>query len=634
MRNTLILLFLALSIISKGQLTLADAFTDHMVLQRHIAIPIWGKSNPNQMVSVKLAGSEVVVMANENGDWSVSMPQMNEGGPYKLTVSNVGKKGKSIVCNDVLIGDVWLASGQSNMEWEVRSSMNAKEEIANAKNYSIRFLKIPHDISSTQKNCIGKTEWKVIDTITVKECSAVAYFFSKILNKETGVPIGIIQSTWGGTPVEAWTGREMLSSCSLTRERVARIDTIGLSHFKADSARIRRFWEIVYHPDEEVKERLLNASYEDKEWGVLSMPSVLKEWNWPSFEGIIWLRKEVDIPSGMAGKDLTINLGRPELNYSLYFNDVEICKTVWNAAPSHKYLLPKEIIKQGRNVITVRLAALWHGGGFDLPAERMVISDGINEVSIAGNWKFNKELEPPVPQISNYQKYPSFLFNAMINPLVPYGLKGVIWYQGEDNVRDSYNYRYLFVNMINDWRIRFKLGYLPFYFVQLANFIDASDSDWPLLRESQEYALTLPNTGMACTIDIGNANDIHPTNKQEVGFRLAQMALKDLYGRSYLILGPRYKGFKVDGTKILIEINDNAKGLVLNSGSVASGFEIAGEDGQYVMAIASIKGNIIEVSNDNITTPRYVRYAWKDNPNCNVFDSDGNPLWPFRTDKK
>ncbi len=634
MRNTLILLFLALSIISKGQLTLADAFTDHMVLQRHIAIPIWGKSNPNQMVSVKLAGSEVVVMANENGDWSVSMPQMNEGGPYKLTVSNVGKKGKSIVCNDVLIGDVWLASGQSNMEWEVRSSMNAKEEIANAKNYSIRFLKIPHDISSTPKNCIGKTEWKVIDTITVKECSAVAYFFSKILNKETGVPIGIIQSTWGGTPVEAWTGREMLSSCSLTRERVARIDTIGLSHFKADSARIRRFWEIVYHPDEEVKKRLLNASYDDKEWGVLKMPGLLKEWNWPSFEGIIWLRKEVDIPSGMAGKDLTINLGRPELNYSLYFNDVEICKTVWNAAPSHKYLLPKEIIKQGRNVITVRLAALWHGGGFDPPAERMVISDGINGVSIAGNWKFNKELEPPVPQISNYQKYPSFLFNAMINPLVPYGLKGVIWYQGEDNVRDSYNYRYLFVNMINDWRIRFKLGYLPFYFVQLANFIDASDSDWPLLRESQEYALTLPNTGMACTIDIGNANDIHPTNKQEVGFRLAQMALKDLYGRSYLILGPRYKGFKVDGTKILIEINDNAKGLVLNSGSVASGFEIAGEDGQYVMAIASIKGNIIEVSNDNITTPRYVRYAWKDNPNCNVFDSDGNPLWPFRTDKK
>ncbi len=633
MRNTLILLFLALSIISKGQLTLADAFSDHMVLQRHIAIPIWGKSNPNQMVSVKLAGSEVVVRANENGDWSVSMPQMKEGGPYKLTVSNVGKKGKSIVCNDVLIGDVWLASGQSNMEWEVRSSMNAKEEIANAKNYSIRFLKIPHDISSTPKNCIGKTEWKVIDTITVKECSAVAYFFSKILNKETGVPIGIIQSTWGGTPVEAWTGREMLSSCSLTRERVACIDTIGLSHFKADSARIRRFWEIVYHPDDEVKKRLLNASYDDKEWGVLKMPGLLKEWNWPTFEGIIWLRKEVDIPSGMAGKDLTINLGRPELNYSLYFNDVEICKTVWNAAPSHKYFLPKEIIKQGRNVITVRLAALWHGGGFDPPAERMVISDGINEVSIAGSWKFNKELEPPVPQISNYQKYPSFLFNAMINPLIPYGIKGVIWYQGEDNVRDSYNYRFHFVNMINDWRIRFKLGYLPFYFVQLANFIDASDSDWPLLRESQEYALSLPNTGMACIIDIGDANNIHPVNKQEVGLRLAKMALKDLYGKSGIVIGPRFKAYKIDGPKILVEINDNEKGLVVRSGSVASGFEIAGVDGKYVKANANVKGNIIEVSSENVANPRYVRYAWKDNPDSKVFDTDGNPLWPFRTDK-
>lgn len=633
MRYSLILLLLTISMISKGQLSLADAFTDHMVLQRHIAIPIWGRSYPNDMVSVKLGNSEVVVKANQDGEWSVSMPSMNEGGPYELRVSNVGKKGKPIVCKDVLIGDVWLASGQSNMEWEVRSSMNAREEIANATNYSIRYLKVPHDISSTPKRCIGKTNWKVIDTTSVKECSAVAYFFSKILNKETKVPIGIIQSTWGGTPVEAWTSREMLSSCSLTHDRVAHIDTFGLSHFQADSARIRRFWEIVYHPDEEVKKMLLNASYEDKGWGVLSMPSLLKEWNWPSFEGIIWLRKDINIPADMFGKDLTINLGRPELNYSLYFNETEICKTIWNAEPLHKYLLPKEIIKQGKNIITVRLSALWHGGGFDPPAERMVISDGIKNISIAGDWKFNRELEPPVPQVSNYQKYPSFLFNAMINPLIPYGIKGVIWYQGEDNVRDSYNYRFHFVNMINDWRIRFKQGYLPFYFVQLANFIDASDSDWPLLRESQEYALALPNTGMACIIDIGDANNIHPVNKQEVGLRLAKMALKDLYGKSGIVIGPRFKAYKIDGPKIFVEINDNEKGLVVRSGSVASGFEIAGVDGKYIKAIANVKGNIIEVSSENVANPRNVRYAWKDNPDCNVFDTDGNPLWPFRTDK-
>jgi sialate O-acetylesterase len=352
---------------------------------------------------------------------------------------------------------------------------------------------------------------------------------------------------------------------------------------------------------------------------------------------MVWLRKKLSLPDSLAGKEVTLHLGHPEMNYSLYFNGQEICKNVWNSSPTHSYTIPAHLVKSGENTIAVRVAMMWGGGGLNPPADDLYITNGSSRISLAGKWLYKKDLETAFPKMLNYQYLPTVLFNAMINPLIPYGIKGFIWYQGESNAWAAYNYRTLFPMLINDWRQRWQQGDCPFLFVQLANYMKTkplpAESEWAELREAQTLTLSLPNTGMACIIDIGEGNDIHPKNKQEVGRRLALIANKQVYKQNVIASGPVYTNFQKAGNRVRINFINTGSGLSTKDGKEVTGFAIAGKDKKFYWAKAIIEGDHVIVSSDKVAEPEAVRYAWADNPECNLVNSEKLPALPFRTDK-
>ena len=637
MRLKLCILFeLTLSIYVSAQLSMPKVFSSHMVLQRNIEIPVWGNAIPGTAVTVQLEDKVMKGITDENGKWMLYLPPFKAGGPYKLTVSETAEPKHRINYEDVLIGDVWLASGQSNMELQVQQARDARTEIQHAEYPEIRFFNVPHRKSVKAETDISGGAWQACDTSSVKTASAVAYYFARKLHLDLQVPIGILQSTWGGSPVEAWTSREMLLSSPVSSNAVLKNDAVTPADFVKDSLDLIRFWDLVYHPQNKTDELITRPSFDDSAWKELDMPKTITGWGIPRYEGIVWLRKTIEMPENAITGNVTLNLGHPEMNYSLYFNGKEICKTVWNANPIHSYAIPANYIHVGTNTISVRMAVLWGGGGFNPPAEEMYLSYGNSRISLAGKWKYRKDLEPSVPVIHNYHYYPGFLYNAMINPLIPYGLKGFIWYQGEANDSLAYNYRTLFPMMITDWRIRWQQGYVPFLYVQLPNYRkrqqEPMESQWAELREAQAMALSQPNTGMVCTIDLGEAESIHPVNKQDVGLRLALQAEKTVYGKNIPASGPMYSSYRIEGSAILVRFTDNGSGLTTNDHLSPRGFTVAGPDKKFYNANAKIEKGEIRISSGKVTNPVAVRYAWSDNPDCNTTNADGFPIIPFRTD--
>lgn len=618
-----------------AQLIVPKVFGNNMVLQRNIAIPVWGKGTPGTEVVVEFAKSTVNAKVDSNGTWKVFLPEFQAGGPYEMKIYEPAKLSEAIIFTNILMGDVWLASGQSNMEWQVQQADGAPAAIAAANYPEIRLFKVEHAKSIQPASEILGGEWKVCDTNNVKEASAVAYYFARNLNADLKVPIGILQATWGGTPVEAWTSREALLSTPLKRQVILDNDTLTTKHFIKDSIDLVRFWEIVYNPDTLIESQVTKIAFDDTEWTSVDMPKTISNWGIPFYEGIVWMRKTIVLPSDLINTEVTIELGHPEMNYTIYVNGTQICKTQWNANLTHHYTIPAGVLTEGKNVVTARISALWGGGGFSLPAGSMYITNGKNKVSIEGEWKYKIGLESTIPKIYNYQYYPTFLYNAMIKPVVPYGLKGFIWYQGEANDSAAFSYRTLLPLMINDWRVRWQQGYLPFLCVQLPNYMqqhaEPSDSKWAEMREAQTLTLNQPNTGMACIIDLGNPDNIHPTNKSDVGYRLALVAEKEVYYRDLVATGPVFKNFKVESESVTIEYTSIGSGLVVK-GAELKGFAVAGADQKYYWAAATIKGNTVVVKSDKVPHPVAVRYAWDDNPAATLFNKEGLPALPFRTD--
>jgi sialate O-acetylesterase len=620
-----------------AQIVMPKVFSSHMVLQREVFIPVWGNAKAGTTVIVELGNVKSSGKADEKGKWDVRLPKFSAGGPYTLKIYEASSSASAIEFSDVLIGDVWLASGQSNMEWAVQASKDAKQEISKANYPNIRFFFVEHEKAILPQADIKSGSWKVCDTNNVKTASAVAYFFARKINKDINIPIGILQSTWGGTPVEAWTSREMLLSSPITKDKVLANDSVTVKHFIKDSLDLIKFWDIVYNPQNDMDKIIPQNNFDDWQWTELTFPSTLKDWGISPYEGMIWFRKTIALPEKFSGKDLTINLGHPELNYSLYFNGEPLCKTIWNANLTHTYTIPKKLVKKGNNTIVVRIAALWGGGGINPPAEDLYLTDGKNKISLAGSWKYKKDMEPAIPKINNYHYYPDYVYNAMIVPIVPYGIKGFLWYQGEANTAEADYYRTLFPMLITDWRIRWQQDYLPFLYVQLANYMkmqpEPSESEWAELREAQTFTLSQPNTGMACTIDIGDGNNIHPINKQEVGRRLALIAEKMVYDKPKEVAsGPMYQSFRIEGKSIRIRFKETGSGMTTRNNELLKGFAIAGNDQKFYWASAKIEGNEIIVTSDKVDSPVAVRYAWADNPDCNLMNKEGLPAIPFRTD--
>jgi len=640
MKFRVLLLFLTLFLFQAvvcAQIKLPKVFGDSMVLQRGIKIPIWGTSAPRALITAELGNVKAITKADREGKWMVRFPKFNAGGPYTLKIYETGKPANAIELNGVLIGDVWLASGQSNMEWQVQQSKDASAEIANANYPRMRFLVVDHSNQIKPQSDISSGKWKICDTTNVKGFSAVAYFFARKIHADQNVPVGIIQSTWGGTKIEPWTSREMLVTSPITWAKTLSVDTLHFDRkdFVRDSLNQIHFWEIVYNPQNNADKIFSAPDYDDAGWTKIVMPNVLKEFGIGNYEGMVWLRKKISLPEPFAGKDITINLGHPEMNYSLYFNGKEICKNIWYSNPTHSYTIPVGLVQPGENTIAVRIAMLWGGGGLN-PANDIYITDGSSKIALAGNWLYKKDLETAIPKMPNYQGNPTVLFNSMINPLIPYGIKGFLWYQGESNAEEAYNYRKLFPMLIADWRQHWQQGNLPFLFVQLANYMQRkpipSESEWAELREAQSLTLSQQNTGMACTIDIGEAGSVHPVNKQEVGRRLALIANKLVYQQDCISSGPLYKSFKTEENRIRISFTHTASGLSTKDGNEVTGFAIAGNDRQFYWAKAVIEGDEVVVYSDKVARPEAVRYAWADNPECNLINSEGLPAVPFRTD--
>ncbi len=634
---------------------LAGIFSNHMVLQRDVKLPVWGWGKPGQRYVASLAGINAEATADASGRWTAWLPPFPAGGPHELSVS--GPEGKQTV-SDVLVGDVWLCSGQSNMEWNVAGCVNGASEVAASTNPKLRQIKLPREPAVTpQKDCAGV--WQVADPANTGGWTAVGYFFGRDLQKHLGVPVGLINTSWGGTRVEAWTSREVLATMPGMKDDLAKLDEVATKFEAVRSeydAQKKVYDEALakleaLENDEAHQKKYAAPDFDDKAWGEIKTPADWDSQGYKGVKGEAWYRKTVTIPAEWAGKDLEFSPGAADEVECSYFNGKLVGRTgslkpfdvsKWNVQRSYK--VPGELVKAGPAVLAVRVSNLYYEGGLRSNNDpkfmylKLAGGDDSQSLSLAGNWKFGFAVQlPPAPNDPRSPNNASVLFNGMVNPLIPFPVKGAIWYQGESNAGGAYEYRLRFPAMIRDWRARWGTDF-SFLWVQLANFRapqkDPVSDEWAVLRESQEKTLALPNTGTALAIDIGEEKDIHPRNKQTGGARLALAARAVAYGEKEIVhSGPRYQSMKIESGTIRLTFSSLGGGLVAKDGPALKRFSIAGADRQFVWADARIEGDTVVVSAPQVKEPKAVRYAFETNPaGCNLYNKEGLPASPFRTD--
>ncbi len=620
---------------SFANVRLPKIFGDNMVLQRNKQIPVWGWADAGEQVTVKFNKQEdKTVKADNTGHWLIMLDPEKAGGPFVLTIT--GKN--TITYSNVLVGEVWICSGQSNMEFTLRSAINNAQEISDANYPLIRHIKVPLTISAVPKEDINGGEWKICSPQTAADFTAVGYFFARELYNQLHVPIGLINTSWGGTHVETWTSRKAFEESDEFKNMIATMPVLNLDSIakvKKDAMvqKVEALQGAMPKPGE--AEQWKSFDLDDSKWPTMQLPSLWEEKGLPDLDGLVWFRKEFTVAAEDAGKPATIELSMIDDNDESYVNGIKVGSTkAYNA--KRKYTIPAGVLKAGKNVIAVRVEDTGGGGGIYGDATDMKVTVGDKVQSLAGNWSFKVE-EAYMSSTIGPNSYPTLLFNAMVNPLIPYGIQGAIWYQGEANAGRAYQYRTAFPLMIKDWRWHWGEGDFPFFFVQLASFNSANGnsnngSTWAELREAQTMTLSLNNTGMAVTTDIGEEKDIHPKNKQDVGKRLAAVALNKVYGKKIVYSGPTYQSMKADNGKVILSFTNIAGGFVAKNGDL-QGFEIADNDHVFYNANATIEGDHIIVSSDKVANPASVHFAWADYAgSANLYNKEGFPAVPFRTD--
>lgn len=620
---------------ARAKVILPKIFSDNMVLQRNGLIPIWGWADANEKIEVRFNNQVKSVKAGKNGKWLIRLDAENAGGPYDMTI-----KGKNTVqIRNILVGEVWLCSGQSNMEWTVGQSMNAKQEIAAANNLFIRHIKIQRDISSLPQNDINAGDWQICDSTTVANFTGVGYFFAKNLYNELKIPVGLINSSWGGTNIETWISREAFENSDEFKEMIAgmpKIDLDSLSKLKVKGS-VMRIEALQGTKMEGMNtSQFRELSFDDSKWPVLNQPQLWEEQSIGELDGIVWLRKTIVLTSLDLTKEATLVLSKIDDNDITYVNGIKVGSTnQWDA--NRRYTIPPGVLKEGKNVIAVRVEDTGGGGGIygDAADVKLILYNA--SLPLSGEWKFQVE---SVIKTTNQNSLPSLCFNAMISPLIPFAFQGVLWYQGESNAGRSYQYRKAFPLLINDWRQKWNNSSMPFYFVQLATFNNPGNSNegcgWAELREAQTMTLSLPNTGMCVTTDlVTNPKDIHPTNKQDVGKRLAALALNNLYSKNMICNGPIYKSMEIKNDQVILSFDNIGTGLYTpDKYGYIRGFEMAGKDQVFHYAKAFIKGNTVVLFNEKVENPVAVHFGWiGDASDCNLFNKEGYPAVPFRTDE-
>lgn len=628
----------------------ASIFTDNMVLQQQTTAAIWGEAEPGKKLRINASWAKKQTWettADAAGRWRTQITTPAAGGPYTLTLSD----GEELVLKNILIGEVWICSGQSNMEMRVADRVTGYEaEMAEAESYpEIRLLHIENTASPKplDQAAIRYGSWQVCSQEHLADFSATAYFFGKELQRRLKVPIGLIQTCWGGTVAEAWTGAESLAQIPAFGNKLRRLEHIPESVegrqqlFDTEMAAWMDTMTLADPGFKQGQPLWASPAHEVSDWQQFHVPGFIQEQGLPDFRGFIWMRRDIEIPQSWADCELTLSLASIDDNDCTYFNGTEVGHTEGWMTP-RVYTIPASLVKAGKATIAVRVMDTGGNGGIYGDAERLRLCKSADErIELAGAWhskvsmRLSEAPEMPV-NTAREVNYPTLLYNAMIHPLVGYAMRGAIWYQGEANVDRAAQYADLLPLMIHDWRQRWQSCF-PFYIVQLANFMaiqqDAEESEWAELREAQQQALHLENTGMAVAIDIGEADDIHPKNKPEVGRRLALQALNQTYGEKVVCSGPVYDTYAIEANTIRIRFSHTDKGLCSANAGAIEGFYIAGADHRFHRASAFVEGNTVVVSSPGVSFPVAVRYAWANNPLANLCNGAGLPAGPFRTDR-
>jgi sialate O-acetylesterase len=619
-------------------------FGSHMLLQCDRPCPIWGWDRPGQRVVLTVEGTDLgaAAVAGADGRWRLECPPLPAGGPYRLRLRGSSER----LLDDVLAGEVWLASGQSNMEWRLDLSDTPQAEWAD--DPELRLFQVAQATAEAPRDDLDGA-WALCTPARARQFSAVAYHFGRELRAALGVPVGLILSAWGGTRVEAWASEAVLRPVmDVDAELAFYADSPAQRADAAAFAAAVLAWEAERLPadpgDRGSALGWARPDFDDSGWPAMDLPSF-----WQScgldHNGAVWFRRRVELPPAWAGRELELRLGPVDDFDHTFVNGVLVGShpkgTPAAYTVSRSYRVPAELTQAGDLLIAVRVFDHFGQGGFaGRPDDLALALAGAAEpaLPLAGPWRYQVELAiptvpidvfnsyPPRPPSLELQNRPAALFNAMVAPLVPCGLRGVIWYQGESNVERYPSYRERFTALIRDWRARWGQPRMPFLFVQLAGW--QGGPGWPELRAAQTATLSEPATAMALAIDIGDPEDIHPRNKREVGRRLALLARARVYGEPVADSGPAVVRAVREGAQVRLTFDRGA--LRARDGAALAGFELAGADGAFAPAAAQIDGLDVLLSSARVPEPTLVRYAWAGFPHATLVAEDGLPAAPFR----
>lgn len=619
---------------SESPVRLARLFGDGMVMQRGARVPVWGWAAPGAKVHVTFDGRSYDATVGRNGGWRVTLPAMAPGGRHTLTAAAGGAR---VRVRDIVVGDVWICSGQSNMEYMLADARGGAAAVASAHDSLLRHFKVPRSWAMTPDSDLAGGSWAVADPAHAGEFTAVGYFFARELRGRERVPIGLINTTWGGTRIESWTSARSLG---LDSSAVSALAVKDRADEEAILNGLRQRIGTLPESDEGMvgsRAAWADPALDDSRWATIRVPALWESAGYEGMDGTAWYRTTFDVSADEARRGVRLGLGMIDDSDVSWVNGVEVGHTEhrWNAARS--YDVPPDALRAGRNVIAVRVEDTGGGGGIYGDSALLYVESGGVRRPLAGSWRFRVGAVA-VSSESRKSQLPTVLYNRMVAPIVDFPVKGVIWYQGEANavaMGDAVAYRKQLPAMITGWRAAFGNPRMPFLWVQLPNYMapaaEPGESSWATLRESQHAALALPATGEAVTIDLGEAGDIHPKNKEDVGKRLALVARSVAYGERGVASAPAFRSLTRRGRGLVLSFTTSSP-LVVH-GTKLGGFAIAGADRRFVWANARLEGRHVIVWSDSVAAPVAVRYAWSDNPaDATLFAPNGLPVAPFRSD--
>jgi sialate O-acetylesterase len=620
-------------------LRLPRLFADGMVLQRRKPVAVWGWAPAGSPISIDFRGQTTRTTPNAAGAWMAKLPAMEAGGPFELIV-HAGEA--RIELQNVLVGDVWVASGQSNMEFVVSQANNPAQEIAAAHDSLIRQFKVPDSWSNDPEEDLAGGDWAPADPQHVGDFSAVAYFFARELRKSIKVPIGIVNSTWGGSNIETWMSRGAQRISDSTWLELRRAEEARVEHIR-DALR-QKLGGLPLKDSGLVNGAALwaNPTLNDSAWSTIPVPSYWEQHGYAGMDGVAWYRVAFDASDAELRDGATLSIAAIDDDDITWVNGVEVGRTVgYNI--ERVYRISPNVLHAGRNLLAIRVSDGGGGGGIN-GAVSLAFGNGAPR-SLAGNWKFKVGEVSFQPDGQQINKVPSVLYNKMLHPILPATIMGVLWYQGEsnaNNMQQATAYRDQFKTLITSWRHEWDSGRdtFPFLWVQLPNFgptdgVPPATATWASQRESMTAALSLPKTGQAIAIDVGDATNLHPRNKQDVGSRLALVARKVAYDEDVLASGPTYRSQSIRGDTIIVTFDNVGEGLASRlTNERVGGFSIAGADRKFVWAQAKIVGNTVHTWSDEVRDPVAVRYGWANNPDrISLYNREQLPAAPFRSDR-